>query len=133
MRSQPKPGGQIELTESVDEGVQGVDFLYTDIWVSMGEDEAIWAERVELLRPYQVNRATLERSGNPEVKFLHCLPAYHDRQTSIGRKVGEEFGLDGLEVSDEVFESPSSIVWDQAENRLHTVKAVLCASLGGAE
>ena len=125
-----RTGGRIQITESVEEGVKGVDFLYTDVWVSMGEDESIWAERVAILRPYRVDRRALELTGNDSVKFMHCLPAYHDRQTTVGRKIAEEFGLEGVEVTDDVFESSNSIVWDQAENRLHSVKAVLCASLG---
>ena len=113
------------------EGVRGVDFLHTDVWVSMGEPKEVWAERIALLRPYQVNAAVLEATGNPSVRFMHCLPALHDRETTVGEEIFREFGLDGLEVTDEVFESKSSIVFDQAENRLHTIKAVLVATLAG--
>jgi ornithine carbamoyltransferase len=123
-------GARLTLTEDVDEGVAGVDYLYTDVWVSMGEDKAVWAERIELLRPYQVNAEALRRTGNPGVRFLHCLPAFHNRQTTVGEQIFEAYGLDGLEVTDEVFESASSLVFDQAENRMHTIKAVMVATLG---
>ncbi|WP_343464412.1 ornithine carbamoyltransferase [Pantoea sp.] len=124
-------GGKITLTEEIAEGVQGADFIYTDVWVSMGEDKAVWEERIALLRPYQVNHAMLALTGNPQVKFLHCLPAFHDDQTVLGRQMAEQYGLhDGMEVSDAVFESPHSIVFDQAENRMHTIKAVMVATLG---
>jgi ornithine carbamoyltransferase len=123
-------GARITLTEDPAEGVQGVDFLYTDVWVSMGEDASVWDERVALLRPYQVNADLVARSGNPGVKFMHCLPAFHDRETKVGREMYERFGLDGMEVSNEVFESERSIVWDQAENRMHTIKAVMVATIG---
>ncbi|CUU22813.1 ornithine carbamoyltransferase [Duffyella gerundensis] len=126
-------GGKITLTEAIAEGVQGADFIYTDVWVSMGEPKAVWAERIALLRDYQVNRAMLELTGNPEVKFLHCLPAFHDDQTTLGQQMAEEYGLHGgMEVTNEVFESPHSIVFDQAENRLHTIKAVMVATLSKA-
>jgi ornithine carbamoyltransferase len=126
-------GARLRLTEDVAEGVAGVDFLYTDVWVSMGEPESAWSERIERLRPYQVNRRVLDATGNPEVKFLHCLPAFHDRGTEIGRRIAETYGFEaGIEVTHEVFESPHSIVFDQAENRLHTVKALLVATLAGA-
>ena len=124
-------GGSVTLTDDPAEGVRGVDFLYTDVWVSMGEDPSVWEERVTLLKPYQVNRDIVELTGNPGVAFLHCLPAFHDRRTKLGQEIWERFGLDGLEVTDEVFESERSIVWDQAENRLHTIKAVMVATLGG--
>ena len=124
-------GGRILLTETVEEGVAGADFLYTDVWVSMGEDPSVWAERIQLLRPYQINRRVLELTGNPDVRVLHCLPALHDRNTTVGEKVFQDFGLDGIEVTDEVFESEHSIVFDQAENRLHTIKAVMVATLSG--
>ena len=124
-------GARLVFTESVDEGVAGVDFLYTDVWLSMGEPESAWPERIERLRPYQVNRRVLEATGNPKVKFLHCLPAFHDEGTEIGRKLAETYGMNGLEVTHEVFESAHSIVFDQAENRLHTVKAILVATLAG--
>lgn len=123
-------GARLTLTEDVDEGVGGVEFLYTDVWVSMGEAEAVWEERIRLLRPYQVNGDVIRRTGNPKVKFLHCLPAFHNRETKIGEEIFEKYGLDGMEVTDEVFESAHSIVFDQAENRLHTIKAVLVATLG---
>lgn len=123
-------GASLTLTESVEEGVKGADFLYTDVWVSMGEAPERWAERIETLRPYQVNRRALELTGNPEVKFLHCLPAFHDRKTKVGEEIFLEHGLDGLEVTDEVFESEASIVFDQAENRMHSIKAIMVATLG---
>ena len=123
-------GARLTLTSDVDSGVRGADFLYTDVWVSMGEDQGVWAERIELLRPYQVNAEVIRRTGNPAVRFLHCLPAFHNRETTVGEQIHAEFGLDGLEVTDEVFESAYSIVFDQAENRLHTIKAVMVATLG---
>jgi len=123
-------GARLTLTDTVTAGVKGVDFLHTDVWVSMGEPESVWAERIELLKPYQVNQAMLELTGNPDVKFMHCLPAFHNRETTIGEEIYQKFGLDGLEVIDEVFESEHSIVFDQAENRLHTIKAIMVATLG---
>ena len=123
-------GARLTLTEDVDEGVTGVDYLYTDVWVSMGEAASVWEERIELLKPYQVNGDVVRRTGNPKVKFLHCLPAFHNRETKVGAEIFEKYGLDGLEVTDEVFESEHSIVFDQAENRLHTIKAVMVATLG---
>jgi ornithine carbamoyltransferase len=123
-------GARLTLTDDLDEGVHGVDFLYTDVWLSMGEDASKWGERIELLRPYQINGDLVRRTGNPQVKFLHCLPAFHNRETTVGEQIFQEFEMDGLEVTDEVFESPHSIVFDQAENRLHTIKAVLVATLG---
>jgi ornithine carbamoyltransferase len=124
-------GAQITLTEEADEALRGVDFIHTDVWVSMGEPKDVWHERVRLLSPYQVNRAAMEKTGNPRAKFMHCLPAFHDTNTAVGREIIAETGMDGgLEVTNEVFESPSSIVFDQAENRLHTIKAVLVATLG---
>ena len=123
-------GARVTLTEDVDEGVRGVDYIHTDVWVSMGEPESRWEDRIRLLRPYQVNVETLRRSGNPEVKFLHCLPAFHNRETKVGEEIFAKFGLEGLEVTEDVFESRASIVFDQAENRLHTIKAVLVATLG---
>lgn len=123
-------GGKITITENVDEAVKGVDFLYTDVWVSMGEPDSLWEERIKLLRPYQVNMAVVKKSGNPKVKFLHCLPAFHNRQTKVGEEIFQKFGLDGMEVTEEVFESDHSIVFDEAENRLHTIKAVMVATLG---
>lgn len=124
-------GARITLTDDVAEGVAGADFLYTDVWVSMGEDASVWAERIELLRPYQINRQVLDLTGNPKVKVLHCLPAFHDRNTTIGEEIFQEYGLDGIEVTDDVFESEHSIVFDQAENRLHTIKAIMVATLTG--
>jgi ornithine carbamoyltransferase len=123
-------GARLTLTADVDEGVSGVDFLYTDVWVSMGEDKTVWKERIDLLKPYQVNAEAIRRTGNPGVKFLHCLPAFHNRETTVGEEIFQTYGLDGLEVTDDVFESPASIVFDQAENRLHTIKAVMVATLG---
>ncbi len=123
-------GGTLTLTESVEEGVRDVDFVHTDVWVSMGESESKWAERIDLLGEYQVNSYVLSMTGDPPAKFLHCLPAFHDRNTSVGQKMFEKFGLDGMEVTDEVFESEHSIVFDQAENRVHTIKAVMVATLG---
>ena len=123
-------GAKITLTEDVAEAVQGVDFLYTDVWVSMGEAQEVWDERIKLLQPYQVNRKVLELTGNPDVKFLHCLPAFHNRETRVGEEIYQKFGLDGLEVTEDVFESEHSIVFDEAENRLHTIKAVMVATLG---
>ena len=123
-------GAQLTLTEEVGEGVAGADFLYTDVWVSMGEPDGKWEERIARLRPYQVNRRALELTGKPATKFLHCLPAFHDRKTAVGEKIYREYGLDGMEVTDEVFESEASIVFDQAENRMHTIKAIMVATLG---
>ena len=122
-------GGTLTLTESVDEGVSSVDFVHTDVWVSMGEPESKWAERIDLLRPYQVNADVMAQTGDPPAKFLHCLPAFHDRKTRVGEEIFEKFGLDGMEVTDEVFESEHSVVFDQAENRVHTIKAVMVATL----
>lgn len=124
-------GARLTLTEDVDEGVGGVDFLYTDVWVSMGEAHDVWQERINLLKPYQVNMDVVRRTGNPKVRFLHCLPAFHNRETKVGAEIYETYGLDGMEVTDEVFESEYSIVFDQAENRVHTIKAVMVATLGG--
>ncbi len=121
-------GGQITISDDL-AAVEGCDFLYTDVWVSMGEPESVWAERIELLKPYQVNAALMARTGNPHCKFLHCLPAFHDRNTVIGESIFQKYGLCGLEVSDDVFESAASVVFDQAENRMHTIKAVMVATL----
>jgi ornithine carbamoyltransferase len=123
-------GASITITEDIEKAVKGADFLYTDVWVSMGEPASVWAERVKLLQPYQVNRKVLDLTGNPKVKFLHCLPAFHDRQTKVGEDIFKQFGIESMEVTDEVFESPASIVFDQAENRVHTIKAVMVATLG---
>ena len=124
-------GARITHTEDVEVGVAGVDYLYTDVWVSMGEPKEVWAERIGLLRAYQVNMGTVKATGNPDVKFMHCLPAFHDRHTKVGEELFQQTGMDALEVTDEVFESAHSIVFDQAENRMHTIKAVLVATLGG--
>lgn len=125
-----KTGGKITLTEDVAAGVKGADFIYTDVWVSMGEAKEKWVERIRLLHPYQVNSAMLTLTGNPQVKFLHCLPAFHDDKTTHGKQMAEQYGLQGgMEVTDEVFESPNSVVFDQAENRMHTIKAVMVATL----
>lgn len=124
-------GARITLTEDVDAGVAGADFLYTDVWVSMGEPKEVWAERIALLKPYQVSMDTVRATGNPAVKFLHCLPAFHDLGTEVGRQMYEATGMTELECTDELFESAHSVVFDQAENRLHTIKAVLVATLGG--
>ena len=123
-------GAKITLTESVDEGVKGVDFLYTDVWVSMGEPDEVWKERIELLMPYQVNKEMVEKTGNPRVKFLHCLPSFHNRNTIIGEEIYQKYGIEAMEVTDDVFESENSVVFDEAENRLHTIKAVMVATLG---
>lgn len=124
-----RSGARLHLTASAQEAVEGVDFIYTDVWVSMGEPPAVWAERISQLRAYQVNAALMGAAGNADVKFMHCLPALHDRHTALGERIFQQFGLDGVEVTNEVFESPASIVWDQAENRLHTIKALLVATL----
>ena len=123
-------GARITRTESVEEGVRGVDFVYTDVWVSMGEPKETWLERIELLKPYQVNMDLIRLTGNPQVKFMHCLPGFHDRHTTVGEELFQKTGMEALEVTDEVFESRHSIVFDQAENRMHTIKAVLVATLG---
>ena len=124
-------GARVTITDDVASAVSGVDFVHTDVWVSMGEAKEVWDERVKLLGPYQVNTALLEKTGNPKVKFMHCLPAFHDPNTIVGREIMEHTGMrDGLEVTGDVFESPASIVFDQAENRLHTIKALLVATLG---
>ncbi|MFA4852546.1 MAG: ornithine carbamoyltransferase [Bacteroidales bacterium] len=123
-------GAKITLTESVEEGVKNVDFLYTDVWVSMGEPAEIWEKRIKLLKPYQVNMDMVKKTGNPNVKFLHCLPAFHNRETTVGEDIFQKYGLDGMEVTEDVFESPMSIVFDEAENRLHTIKAIMVATLG---
>ena len=124
-------GGSVLLTDNVDEGVPGADFLYTDVWVSMGEPAEKWGERIALLKPYQVNADVMRRTEDPDVKFLHCLPAFHNRDTTVGEKIFQDFGLDGMEVTDDVFESPASVAFDQAENRMHTIKAVMVATLAG--
>jgi ornithine carbamoyltransferase len=123
-------GAKITITENVNEAVKGVDFLYTDVWVSMGEPDSVWEERIGLLKPYQVNMSVIGKTGNPDVKFLHCLPAFHNRATKVGEEIFRKYGLDGMEVTEDVFESKHSIVFDEAENRLHTIKAVMVATLG---
>jgi ornithine carbamoyltransferase len=123
-------GARITITEDVEEAVGGCDVLLTDVWVSMGEPVEAWGERIGLLQPYQVNAATMSLAGNPDVKFMHCLPAFHNTDTQVGKELYEKYGLEALEVTDEVFESPASVVFDEAENRLHTIKAVLVATLG---
>jgi ornithine carbamoyltransferase len=123
-------GGRITITEDVAEAVRGCDVLLTDVWVSMGEPAEAWQERIELLTPFQVNLDTMLATGNPDVKFMHCLPAFHNTETAVGSEIHEKFGLDALEVTEEVFESPASLVFDEAENRLHTIKAVMVATIG---
>jgi ornithine carbamoyltransferase len=123
-------GARLTLTEDLAEGVKGADFLYTDVWVSMGEPASVWEERVKLLTPYQVNAQAMALSGNPNIKFMHCLPAFHNTETEVGQEMYQKYGLEGLEVTEEVFESPASIVFDEAENRMHTIKAVMVATLG---
>ncbi len=122
-------GATITLTENIKDAVKDADFLYTDVWVSMGEPESIWEERIKLLRPYQINKDVLGLTNNPEVKFLHCLPAFHNRETKMGEMIFQKFGLDSMEVTDEVFESWASVVFDEAENRVHTIKAVMVSTL----
>lgn len=126
-------GAQITITEDLAEAVRGADFLYTDVWVSMGEAAEVWDERIALLTPYQVNKHTIELTGNPECKFMHCLPAFHDLETKVGREIFDKYGLEAMEVTDEVFESSASIVFDQAENRMHTIKAVMVNSFAQEE
>ncbi len=123
-------GAKITLTEKVEEGVKSVDFLYTDVWVSMGEPAEVWEERIKLLSPYQINMKVVKATGNPRVKFMHCLPAFHNRETVVGEDIYQKFGLESMEVTEDVFESGMSIVFDEAENRLHTIKAVMVATLG---
>jgi ornithine carbamoyltransferase len=125
-------GGKITITDDTAEAVRGADVLLTDVWVSMGEPDDVWAQRIELLRPYQVNAETMRLTGNPNAKFMHCLPAFHNTETQVGKEIFEKFGMESLEVTEEVFESPASLVFDEAENRLHTIKAVMVATLGGA-
>jgi ornithine carbamoyltransferase len=123
-------GAKILITEDVDEAVKDADFLYTDVWVSMGEPDSVWEERIKLLKPYQVNMSVIKKTENPDVRFLHCLPAFHNRETKVGEEICRKFGLDGMEVTEDVFESKHSIVFDEAENRLHTIKAMMVATLG---
>jgi ornithine carbamoyltransferase len=128
-RHAEETGARVTLTEDVAEGVRGVDFVHTDVWVSMGEPKEVWADRIEQLGPYQVNADLLAATGNPQVKFMHCLPAFHDLDTQVGQEVHQRFGLKELEVTDDVFESDASVVFDQAENRMHTIKALMVATL----
>ncbi|MDY4790561.1 MAG: ornithine carbamoyltransferase [Bacteroidales bacterium] len=123
-------GAKITITDNVEEAVKGCDFLYTDVWVSMGEPAEVWEERIKLLRPYQINMDVVKMTGNPNVKFMHCLPAFHNLETQVGRDIHAKYGLDAMEVTEDVFESAMSIVFDEAENRLHTIKAVMVATLG---
>ena len=123
-------GARISVTDNLGEGVKACDFLCTDVWVSMGEPEEVWQERIQMLQPYQVNATTMQKTGNPDVKFLHCLPAFHNRETKIGEDIYRKFGLEAMEVTEEVFESPASVAFDEAENRIHTIKAVMVATLG---
>jgi ornithine carbamoyltransferase len=124
-------GAKLTITEDAETALRGADFVHTDVWVSMGEPKEVWAERIRLLRPYQVNARLMQATGNAHVKFMHCLPAFHDLETKVGREVHEQFGLNGIEVTDEVFESEANIAFEQAENRMHTIKALLVATLGG--
>lgn len=123
-------GAKIQITEDAQTGVIGCDFLYTDVWVSMGEPDSVWEQRINLLKPYQINSELMQATGNPEAKFMHCLPAFHNRETKIGEETFQKFGLESMEVTEEVFESEASIVFDEAENRMHTAKAVMVATLG---
>ena len=123
-------GAKVTVTDDPVAGVKGCDFIYTDVWVSMGEPAEVWKERIDMLMPYQVNAQMMKNTGNPKCKFMHCLPAYHNLETQVGRDVNKQFGLDGIEVTEEVFESENSIVFDEAENRMHTIKAVMVATLG---
>ncbi len=123
-------GAKILITSDKEEGVKNCDFIHTDVWVSMGESQAMWEKRIKLLKPFQVNKQLMDMTENPDVKFMHCLPAFHDRNTVIGEEIFQKFGLESMEVTDEVFQSDASIVFDQAENRMHTIKAVMIATLG---
>ncbi len=123
-------GAKITITDNIDEAVKGVDFLYTDVWVSMGEPDEVWVQRIKEMLPYQVNKELLTKTGNPNVKFLHCLPSFHNRETKVGEDIFRKFGVEAMEVTDDVFESPASVVFDEAENRLHTIKAVMIATIG---
>ena len=123
-------GGKITISDNVEESVAGCNFLCTDVWVSMGEAADAWEERINLLQNYQVNQQVMELTGNPDVKFLHCLPAFHNRNTKVGEEIHQKFGLEAMEVTDQVFESEASVVFDEAENRMHTIKAIMVATLG---
>ena len=122
-------GSKITVTDNVEEGVKGCDFLYTDVWVSMGEPENVWAERIERLRSYQVTEKTMQLTGNPQCKFLHCLPSFHNRETAVGEQLFQKYGIEAMEVDDSVFESAANVAFDEAENRMHTIKAVMVATL----
>ena len=124
-------GAKVAVTESIKDAVKSCDFLYTDVWLSMGEPEEKWAERIALLKAYQINADVMKMTGNPRTKFMHCLPAFHNAETKVGKGIQSKFGLDAMEVTEDVFESPASIVFDQAENRMHTIKAILVATIGG--
>jgi ornithine carbamoyltransferase len=126
-----KSGARLLVTEDPKAAVKAVDFIHTDVWVSMGEPKDVWKERIKLLTPYQVNAALMKASGNPQVKFMHCLPAFHDTETALGKQIAEDYGMsNGLEVTNDVFESEANIAFEQAENRMHTIKALLVATLG---
>lgn len=125
-----RTGARIHITDDLDSGVKDCDFLCTDVWVSMGEPKEVWKERISLLKPYQINKEAMEKTGNPSVKFMHCLPAFHNRETIVGEDTYQKYGLEAMEVTEEVFESEVSIVFDEAENRVHTIKAVMLATLG---
>ena len=125
-----KTGGEITFTEDVNDAVRDSDYICTDVWVSMGEPESVWKERIELLTPYRVTREVMEATGNPHTKFLHCLPSFHNADTEVGKEIYEKYGIDCMEVTEEVFESEASVVFDEAENRMHTIKAVLVATIG---
>jgi ornithine carbamoyltransferase len=129
-RFEKKYGGRLTITDNLDAAVKGVDFVHTDVWVSMGEPKEVWSERIRLLKPYQVNMELMRKAGNPRVKFMHCLPAFHNLETKVGRDIHEQFGLTAMEVTEEVFESEMNIAFEQAENRMHTIKALLVATLG---
>jgi len=124
-------GARITITDDIAKGVKGVDFVHTDVWVSMGEPADVWESRIKLLTPYQVNKQLLKKTGNPNVKFMHCLPAFHNTETKVGKEMSEKFGISEMEVTEEVFESPANISFEQAENRMHTIKAILVATLAG--
>jgi ornithine carbamoyltransferase len=123
-------GGRLTITDDPEEAVSGVDFIHTDVWVSMGEPKEVWAERIRLLKPYQVDMKLMRATGNPRAKFMHCLPAFHDLETKVGRDIHEQFGLTSMEVTEEVFDSEMNVAFEQAENRMHTIKAILVATLG---
>jgi ornithine carbamoyltransferase len=125
-----KTGARLMVTDDVAAGVEDADFVHTDVWVSMGEPDSVWAERIDLLRDYQINADVMAATGKADARFMHCLPAFHNRDTKVGEEIFQKFGLEGLEVTEEVFESPNSVVVDQAENRLHTIKAIMVATLG---